>query len=65
MAWVPSIGQNLQPFTSNGDVSICIEWKILEWDVKTQTNKQTKQIKIYITPYVNAIDTPSRHKGWY
>ena len=36
--WVPSIGQNLQPFTGNCDVSI---WgKILAWDDKPQTNKQ-------------------------
>ena len=27
---VPGIGQNLQPYTGNGDVSI--EWKILDMD---------------------------------
>ena len=35
--WVLSIGQNLQPFTSNGDYPK--EWKILEWDEKPQTTK--------------------------
>ena len=33
--WVPSIGQNFQPFTGNGDVSI------LEWDGHPQTNQTT------------------------
>ena len=32
-----SIGQNLQPFTVNGDVSIWV--KILSWDEKPQTDK--------------------------
>ena len=40
--WVLSIGQNLQPFTCNGDFSIWVN--ILEWDDKPQ-NKQTNQIK--------------------
>ena len=35
-----NIGQNLQPFTGIGEVSIWL--KILEWDGNLQTNKQTK-----------------------
>ena len=37
MAMSASIGKNLKPFTGKGDVSICIEWKILQWDQKPQT----------------------------
>ena len=41
---MPSIGQILQPFTGNGDVSIWV--KIFEWDDKPQTNKQiNKRVK--------------------
>ena len=36
---VPSIDQNLQSFTGNGDVYN--ERKVLEWDDKPQPNKQT------------------------
>ena len=38
-SWVPSIGQNLQAFTGNGDVS---KWvKISRVGQKKQPNKQT------------------------
>ena len=37
MSALDSIGQNLQSFTGNDDVSIWV--KIFEWDDKPQTNK--------------------------
>ena len=36
--WVPSIGQNLQPFTDNGDVSIWVKNARVEWLIQ---NKRT------------------------
>ena len=41
MAMKPSIGQNLHPFTQMETSPY--DWKILEWDDKSQTNKHRKK----------------------
>ena len=41
--WMPSIGQNLQPFTGNGDVSIWV--KTFEWNGTSP--QKTKQSSVY------------------
>ena len=43
--WVPSIGQNLLPFTGNGDVS---KWMTKSWVGRKTTNKQTEMAFILL-----------------
>ena len=53
---VPSIGQNLKPFTGYGDVSKWVK-NILQWDVKQQTNK-----KIFVVNFIFQIWNTSDYK---
>ena len=49
MAISAELSLNLQPFTGNGDVS---KWvKILEWDEKLQTNKQSTNVTKWLNCY--------------
>ena len=43
--WVPSIGQNLQPFTGNGDVSLYIYSEKFSSGTINSKNKQTNKHK--------------------
>ena len=56
--WLPSIDQNLQPFTSNGDVSICVKksWvggKSPNKQIKSYTWKQNKVLYFTYIPNYN------------
>ena len=47
--WVPSKGQNLQPFTGLVVVTHPCVWKIVEWDDQPQTNKnQTLSYLLFV-----------------